>query len=270
MIPAGPVGLRWTVGDVSPRGFRALRLALWGALRAFGPRAAMTVVVNSVPVAEARERTGPIPDGVDWRPAGELPRSLLEHLGTTMADGVAWKLAPPRLFPDRWEIAFDNDCILWELPPSIAGWLKAGCPRTCLLAEDVERALGAFGHLCGPLNLNTGIRGFPPGYDVEAALAGMLADHPAPLAGELDEQGLQVAALQRERPPAVVTVAEVAICAPFWPKSPEPGTHGAHFVGLNARSLPWDWYGRPASDCQNENFDRWESAIAARTGIRPS
>ncbi len=262
-----PVGLRWTVGDVSPRGFRALRLALWGARRVFGPGAALAVVVNSVPVAEARARTGAVPDGIDWLPAGDMPRRLAAHLDGGMAEGVAWKLAPLRLFPDRWEIAFDNDCVLWEMPPSIAGWLAAGDRATCLLEEDVERAHGAFDHLCGPLSLNTGIRGFPPGFDVEAALCAVLDAHPVPLAGELDEQGMQVAALQRARPPAVVTVAEVSICAPFWPKRPELGSHGAHFVGLNARSLPWDWYGRPASDCQNGNFDRWEPEIARRVGL---
>ncbi|WP_404326476.1 hypothetical protein [Aerophototrophica crusticola] len=134
----------------------------------------------------------------------------------------------------------------------------------CLLAEDVERAHGAFDHLCGPDNLNTGIRGFPPGFDLESALLAILRQHPAPLSGELDEQGLQVAALQKQKTPAVVRTAEVSICSPFWPKKPELGSHGAHFVGLNARNLPWDWYGRPASDCQNENFDRWAPEMARR------
>lgn len=261
-----PVGIRWTVGDVSERGFRALRLAILGARRVFGPEAAYAVVVNSLPVAEARRRTGEVPGEVEWLPAGDLPADLAAFLDEGMAEGVAWKLAPLRLFPDRWELAFDNDLILWSMPPSIAGWLERREGQACVLAQDVERALGGFEAICGPENLNTGIRGFPPGYDLGAALADTLRAHPLHLAGELDEQGLQVAALQREVPPVVVTVEEVSICSPFWPKRPVLGTCGAHFVGLNARSLPWTWYDRPASDCQNENFDNWAAEIARRMG----
>jgi len=263
-----PIGIRWTVGDVSPRGFRALALSLRGARAVFGPEARYAVVVNSLPVAVARDRVGVDGDGVDWRPAGDLPPRLAAHLGPDMAEGVAWKLAPLRLFPDRWELALDNDLILWDLPPAIAAWLAAADPGRCLLAEDVERAHGAFDHLCGPDSLNTGIRGFPPGFNLEAALVATLERHPVTLAGELDEQGLQVAALHRGGRPAKVPVTEVSLCSPFWPKRPEPGSHGAHFVGLNARSLPWDWYGRPASACQNENFDRWVPVMEAMVAER--
>ena len=31
------LGVRWTTGDASARGFEALRLSLWGAFRLFGP-----------------------------------------------------------------------------------------------------------------------------------------------------------------------------------------------------------------------------------------
>lgn len=259
-----PIGLRWTVGDVSARGFQALRLSILGARKVFGPAAAYAVVVNTLSPAEARARTGDTPAEVEWLPAGGLPDGLARFLGPDMAEGVAWKLAPLRLFPDRWEVALDNDLVLWDLPPSMRAWLTARDPGRCLLAEDVERAHGAFDHLCGPDNLNTGIRGFPPGFDLEAALLSILRDHPVHLSGELDEQGLQVAALQKRQTPAVVRTAEVSICSPFWPKQPALGSHGAHFVGLNARNLPWDWYGRPASDCQNENFDRWALGLARR------
>ncbi|ACI98208.1 hypothetical protein [Rhodospirillum centenum] len=266
MTPLPPLGLRWTVGDVSARGFRALRLSLLGARRVFGPAADLAVVVNSLPPEEARRRTGAVPAEVRWLPAGDLPEGLRAHLDAGMAEGVAWKLAPLRLFPDRWELAFDNDLILWSLPDSLRGWLASRDAGRCVLAADVERALGAFDTLCGPLALNTGIRGFPPGYDLEAALLAVLARNPVPLRSELDEQGLQVAAMQAAADPVVVGVEEVSICSPFWPKRPELGTAGAHFVGLNARNLPWDWYGRPASDCQNGNFDRWEPVMAARVG----
>lgn len=234
------VALRWTIGDVSARGFAALRLSVIGARRAFGPEARLAVCVNTIDVATARARAGPVPDGVSWhRSDGEIPGFLRNHLDPGLAEGVAWKFAPMRLFPDDWEIALDNDCIVWAMPEAVRAWLAGGA-RTCLLAEDVVPAFGQFTPVCGPAARNSGIRGLPPGFDLEAALEHMLRAHPVQLVSELDEQGLQVAALSRCGAPAVVPVSDVAICSPFPPHAPGLGRCGAHFVGLNvARPRPY-------------------------------
>lgn len=261
-----PIGIRWTIGDVSPRGFEALRLSIWGARRLFGPDAALAVCVNSVPLDDARRRTGPVPAAVEWRAAGDLPGFLENHLDGAMAEGVAWKLAPLRLFPDRYELSLDNDCILWQLPAAIEDWLEEEEPR-CLIAADVKLALGAFAHLTRPEPRNTGIRGLPPGYDLGGALRAVLERHPVPLASELDEQGLQVVALDLGRPAHVVTSEDVTICSPFWPHRPELGRCGAHFVGLNSRALPWSYYDRPATECVIENWERHRAELHDRVGL---
>jgi hypothetical protein len=234
------VALRWTIGDVSARGFAALRLSILGARQAFGAHARLAVCVNTIDIATARARIGPIPEGVLWHRSDErIPSFLRNHLDAGLAEGVAWKFAPMRLFPDDWEIALDNDCIIWTMPDAVRAWLT-GATRTCLLAEDVTPAFGQFATLCGPEPRNSGIRGLPPGFDLEAALAEMLRAHPIQLVSELDEQGLQVAALSRQCPPAVVPVSDVAICSPFPPHVPDLGRCGAHFVGLNvARPRPY-------------------------------
>ena len=227
------VALRWTIGDVSARGFAALRLSILGARRAFGADARLAVCVNTIDIATARARTGPVPEDVWWhRSDGQIPGFLHRHLDRGLAEGVAWKFAPARLFPDDWEIALDNDCIVWSIPEAARAWL-AGDTRTCLLAEDVAPAFGQFATFCSPAPRNSGIRGLPPAFDLEAALSDMLCAHPVRLVSELDEQGLQVAALSRQCPPMVVPVADVAICSPFPPHAPDLGRCGAHFVGLN-------------------------------------
>ena len=163
---------------------------------------------------------------------GCIPGFLRPHLGAGLAEGVAWKLAPLRLFPDRHELALDNDCILWAMPPAMQAWLDD--PDGCLLAEDAVPALGQFGPLLGGLARNTGLRGLPPGFDLEAALASVLREHPLQLNSELDEQGLQVAALAGRRT-HVVPLEDVAICSPFPPHAAAPGRCGGHFVGLNVK-----------------------------------
>jgi hypothetical protein len=209
-----------------------------------------------------------VPDAVRWRPSGDLPPRLAAHLDAGMAEGVAWKLAPLRLFPDRYELALDNDCILWDLPSAMRAWLDEAEPR-CLIAADDVPAHGAFTALTRPEPRNTGIRGLPPGYDLGAALARVLERHPVPLQGELDEQGLQVVALDLKRPAHVVATADVSICSPFPPKRPELGRCGAHFVGINLRSVPWDHLGRPGADWLAETWRRHRPTLYRRVGLEP-
>jgi hypothetical protein len=265
------ISIRWTIGDVSPEGFEALRLAVRGAYRIFGPRAAYTVCVNSLAPERARERAGALPDEVEWLPAsGRLPDWVLPHVDREgMVEGKAWKFDPLLVHPDRWSIAFDNDCILWEMPPSLRGWLEAGERDRCLIAADVTPAHGAFARWAGEQPRNSGIRGIPPGFDLEGEMRAVLEEHPVVMTSELDEQGLQVAAVSRRRPPAVVTVEEVSICSPFPPHLPELGRCGAHFVGLNEHSLPWEYHGRPATEWIREHWLRHRGELYRRVGLPP-
>ena len=238
------------------RGFQALRLSILGAQRIFGPDAAYAVCVNSIPPATARARVGDAAELAEWHSSdGRIPEFLRDRLTNGLAEGVAWKFAPMRLYPDRYEIALDNDCVLWNMPQAIPQWLEqpAGGGR-CVLAEDAAPAFGWFAPFCGPEPRNTGIRGLPPGFDLQAALEKMLQLAPGiRLAGEVDEQGLQVAALSRVGPPLVVTTDEVTICSPFPPHARHLGSCGAHFVGLNMRAP------RPHYGCDQTTLD----AIAA-------
>jgi hypothetical protein len=230
------LGIRWSIGDVSDDGFEALQLSVWGAQRVFGERAAYVICLNTVPLEDARARTGVLPDGVRWQSVQrELPQFLAERIGSDAdARDVGWKLAPLRLFPDRFELSLDNDCILWDMPVTIATWLDDNHPARCLLAEDVRVCSGRFAaeH---PEPRNPCLRGLPPGFDLGAALADELARVPGMLASELDELGLQVAALSHHEPPSVVPVADVTICSPFPPHHLALGRCGAHFVGINRK-----------------------------------
>lgn len=268
MSPTQPIGIRWTVGDVSPRGFEALRLSIWGAWGLFGPEAEYIVCVNTIPLAEARRRTGEIPGRVGWRDTDHaLPASLAALLDAGLAEGAGWKLAPLRCFPGRHEISLDNDCILWDMPAGMDRWLRGEKPGQCLMAEDVRACFGRFAELCGPEARNAGIRGLPPGFDFEAALHEVLSMQEARegarlrMSSELDEQGLQTAALSRFGPPLAVSLDDVTICSPFYPHLPDLGRCGAHFVGLNARHIAWDYYDRPADEWMTDHWNRHRGTL---------
>jgi hypothetical protein len=259
------VGVRWTIGDVSENGWEALRLSILGAQRVFGPEATYAVCVNSVPLASALGHFGSLRD-IEWQSVtrSDLPPILRTHLDEGMAEGVAWKLAPLRVFPERWEISLDNDCILWDLPAGIRRWLADKDSRRCLLAEDARAMYGQFSRFCDPAPRNAGIRGLPPGYPLEESLARLLAEVPAQLVSELDEQGLQVAAVSSMAIPAVVSIDDVAICSPFPPHRPYLGTCGAHFCGLNTRQFSWQLDGRPAEHWIRKNWEHHLPALRER------
>jgi hypothetical protein len=268
----GAIGVRWTIGDVSAQGFAALRLSIWGAARLFGPRARYLVGVNTVEPAEAARRCGAVPAAVEWRRCdGDVPAFLLRRLDEGFAEGVAWKLAPVRLFPDAHELALDNDCILWSMPPAVAAWLGSGERRGCLLAADVQACFGQFADLCGAEPRNSGLRGLPPGLDFEAELAALVGQRAGILRSELDEQGLQVAAVRASASRVdVVAVDDVSICSPFPPHVPSLGRCGAHFVGLNVKSIAWQVGGRPADQLVRELWSSLYADICARVGCPPA
>jgi hypothetical protein len=263
------VGIRWTIGDVSAEGFEALRLSVWGAYRAFGDAAVYAICLNTVPRSTAALRTGELPAACSWyETTRSIPASLAPYLDRGMAQGAGWKLAPLRLFTDRYELSLDNDCILWRVPDAVDRWLSAA-DGACLIAEDVRACFGRFADACGPAPRNAGIRGLPPRFDLERAMLDVLRTCPAQLSVEGDEQGLQVAAVSRARPPEVVPLTDVTICSPFPPHLRELGRCGAHFCGLNARDLGWDLEGRPASAHVRQHWRALESELYARVGLPP-
>lgn len=263
------LGIRWTIGDVRPRGFAALRASLHGAWHLFGERARYRVYVNTIAVEDARLRTGEVPRQVEWcEVTREVPGWLARALDARMAEGVAWKLLPLRAFPDEHELALDNDVVLWDLPRAIRDWLAGRADH--VLAADVRACFGRFAPLCGDQPLNTGIRGLAPGFALDAALAQLLGSHPGTLTSELDEQGLQCAALVTSGTTAVVGLDEVTICSPFPPHLPHLGTAGAHFVGLNTRVLGFEYAGKPAEEIRAAHWDDHALEVARRVGLTPS
>jgi hypothetical protein len=237
------LAVRWTIGDVSSRGFELLALSIAGARNIFGPHATYVVCVNTIGIDRAQARIGPISKYVDWHDStGEIPDWLGPYLDPNMAEGVAWKFAPPRLFPDRHVLSLDNDVVLWRMPPTIRDWLQD--TDALLIAEDVLACHGKFAHLCPKEPRNSGIVGIPPHYDRGFHLRALLGEAGVRLSSETDEQGLQVA-LVTSMKHRVVSLSEVTICGYFRPHLHELGSCGAHFVGVNVKQHPvahgfWD------------------------------
>jgi hypothetical protein len=142
-------------------------------------------------------------------------------------------------------------------------WLESDAPDACLLAEDVQPAAGQFTPYLGGAALNSGIRGFAPGLDVETQVFDFLCESGRTLQSELDEQGLQAAVLSRHTL-FKVGIDDVTICSPFSMHQQALGRCGAHFVGINPKNSPWILNGRPGHHATRENWLRWRPQVVER------
>jgi hypothetical protein len=216
----------------------------------------------------ARELTGPLchsPTDVEWRrtTADDIPPFLRARLDAELAQGTGWKFAPLQFADAPLELALDNDCILWRMPAAVRAWLAHEAPS--VLAEDVSPCFGRFAADCGTAPRNSGLRGLAAGVPFAHMLEEVLDQHPGALQSELDEQGLQVAAVTRHAPPLVVTTREVSICSPLAADQRELGTCGAHFVGVNSTWSPWKTDdGRPITEQVQAHWARMKDDVAAR------
>jgi hypothetical protein len=225
------------------------------AWRLFGNQTDYVVCVNTIAADEARRRLGPaIPDlyVVQVR-ASDFPSWLRGRIDRGHAQGAAWRLAPVRVAPACNELALDNDVILWRIPPAIEEWLAVG--EGCVSAEGTHAAFGKFASSCGPEPRDAGIRGLPPGFAYDAALRRLLDEHPGSVETGADEQGIQVAALQRLDGAHIVSAREVSVSSLDAPFPLVLGTHGVHLAGLNARS------NGPAQPAIHRDWARHRAAI---------
>lgn len=265
-VRSAPLVVRWTMGDVSRHGFEALRWSLLGACRVFDADARYVVCVNTVQPRRAAALAGSrsLPVDVEWLPvsASQMPPFIRDRLDGNLAEGVGWKFAPLRIDEDAFELSLDNDCILWEAPEAVREWLDHGARP--LVAEDVRACFGQFSAECGSVPRNSGIRGLPPRWPFEDDIRAVLRLERGPLASETDEQGLQVAALSWRAAPFLVRTTDVTICSPFHPHQPYVGRCGAHFVGINQKSIAWSYYGRPGLEVLYDHWIRLRATLAAR------
>lgn len=191
-----PLCVRWTIGDVTPFGVEALRLSMWGALRAFGARARYVVGVHGVAVDRARALVAPAPDIVEWRAIdpGRTPRWLAREGAPPRALA---RFAPPLVDLARAELAIDRTCVLLEPPKSVLAWLDDPDPRACLVLEAQDGTA------------STAIRGAGVGFDLSEALREAHREAPRPLHGLAELETLELHALSLLGPPHRTPHAEL-------------------------------------------------------------
>jgi hypothetical protein len=125
------------------------------------------------------------------------PDGSLEWNGNKCG-GTMWKVCPPRMRIESHEIVMDNDIVILKRIPQVDQFLTA--TDRALILEEPIRFYGRYDDLfgAGAPYLNSGLMGFPPGYDYANAIRRVWeANGRFQNISQADEQGLLTYTLSR-------------------------------------------------------------------------
>jgi hypothetical protein len=220
---------RWTIGKTKADGYRCLKESIESFLSLYE---AEVVICHN---CEAEM----LPD---------LPYPLYDQRKNYTIEpmGVAWKLYPPRISPEKHEICIDNDIVFMKKIKQIDKFIANDCT---LLLEGDGRVYGRFEkHVPPEYEINSGVYGMPPNFDLERYVnfyankpweenaLGVHADSKT-----FDEQGIVALALLDYQKTLIIPKSSITNCEHQYIPS-----DGMHFIGLNRRN-----FHRPYKEHQN-------------------
>lgn len=225
--------VRWTIGPVRPDGFKCLTESILSFTSLYDVEA--VVCFNCDPNIHPTISAS-FPPNIHPTIS---PRFIDQHdyLTEVPPKGVAWKLYPPRLAPDRHELVIDNDIIIHQRIPEIDKFFESNL--TLLLAET-SRTYGRFErHVPPGLCINSGVYGMPPGFDLKKYIdfhvgpeweKNALGEHDK--SETFDEQGLIAFALSSHPGYLIISGSDITNCEHHLIDG-----KGMHFIGLNRRQF---------------------------------
>lgn len=215
---------RWTIGPVSKAGFECLSLSI-ASFQLHHPGAKIVVCHNCPRIN--------LENIVSRFPQIELFDQAAYQDSQIAPMGVAWKLYPPRLFPDDHELCIDNDIVFVEPLKELEDFFEG---NHTLLLEGSTRNYGRFErHVPQPYCINSGVYGMPPHFNFKKYLNFYVtsdweqnAHGPHEASKTFDEQGIVALALLSYGRFVIIPEAILTNCERHL-------IHGKalHFVGLN-------------------------------------
>jgi hypothetical protein len=191
------LAVRWTVGDASPRTVEALERSIASVHSEFDGAARIAICVHSVAVEAVREQLrSPAARRATWLDVErDLPVFVRRRVDASMAEGLAWRFAPLRIFGECCEVVLDAACELAPLAAGLWRWATSPGQRRCVVAAAPAPP--------GP-GVALAIRGVPTSFDLEGALEAALARAPELLASRGDAVALELATVACGAPPIVL------------------------------------------------------------------
>ena len=226
--------MRWSIGPVKPIGFRVLSLSVKLAKKIF-PEFDFVICYNQISSEEIFKLE---------KLEIELINSELyvDEFFFKPSNGyhVHWKLFPPRIRMNSFEIFLDNDVVLTKRPPEIDKFLKED---STLLSQGLNANLhGQFGSASpNGVRINSGIFGLPPHFDLNERALKIAKNHNiTKWKNKFDEQGLIAATLLEYPFYHIIPITTVPILEPNFSLSGFTTSTccGYHFVQVNYKTHP--------------------------------
>lgn len=211
--------VRFTMGNTHPYGFRILKLSVKSFTDLYQDQFDYVIVHNSLSDTQIKD----ISDlGVPL-----LEASYHNEIKYPPQD-TKWKLYPQRLRPDSHEIVLDNDIIWFNKLRQIDEFLKSD---KFLIVSGRQRNLGHYDKFVPKgMNLNSGILGYPPGFDLTKEICKIIDDEPFNLWQHWnDDQGIMATIILNTSNYIRIPLNEVTISYPEYTPCP----YATHFCGIN-------------------------------------
>ena len=215
---------RWTIGPVSEAGLECLSLSV-ASFILHHPDTKI-VICHNCPANNLEDIVARFPH------ATLIDQS--EYLESDIPPmGVAWKLYPPRLFPDAYELCIDNDIVFVDQIKEIESFYSGD---HTLLLEGSTRNYGKFEqHVPAGYCINSGVYGMPPGFNFQKYLRFYVTSNweqnafgPHAASKTFDEQGIVALSLLSYGKFIIIPETTLTNCERHLIQG-----KGLHFVGLN-------------------------------------
>lgn len=225
--------VRWTVGPCSQAGIQILNESVRTFAQVY-PEFERVVCFNNMdysliehisPFAELKLQSADMAPVPLSGPSDDPEEAI----------GCGWKLAPPRLREDGYELFLDNDILIRKRLPSLDAWLSQSVP---IISEGLtrRRMFGAFdSYILPDIRACAGLFGLPPGFNFDEKIRYYWNFFGKPLGG-YDEQGLTTAIVTNTHGWMMLPLSELHISedvAMFPLETPA----AIHFVAANRK--PW-------------------------------
>lgn len=214
--------IRWTIGDVSEQGFNALNISIRNWKKLYEDQFDIFVCYNNISIKKIEHIKG-----VEFINQEDYKDSLI----IPPLDGnPSWKLYPPRLKKECYEIFIDNDLIFSKRMPLIDDFLK---DKFFFITEGLKRGFGFFDNLVkNKNNLNSGLFGLTPFYDFKKELETSIKETGFEKWNDFfDEQGCVAYTINKQNY-KMISLLQIGLCNERSPGYTE-GEYGTHFVRIN-------------------------------------
>lgn len=169
-----------------------------------------------------------------------LDQSLFINVLKCEPKDEIWKIYPPRVRMDSYEIIIDNDLLIVDKVPSIDKFLESD---STLILQGSYRFYGKYDSLIPDgYKINSGIYGMPPGFDFESCIHSIIKGDnwdQDRRQGLFDDQGIIAGCLLKY--PNVIIIPNTEI---FNYKNEEivcPKANGYHFIDVNRKKhIGWE------------------------------